>query len=65
MEMTFESAIKELDEIVARMQDGSLTLDQSLKEFERAIGLVRFCNETLTLAEQKIRMLGGEEDVHA
>ena len=65
MEMTFEAAMKELEEIVLRMQDGTLTLDQSLKEFEKAIALVKFCNETLAGAEQKIRLLGGEEDVHA
>lgn len=59
----FEDAMNELDAIVKRLEGGSGTLDEALKDFERATVLVRFCNEQLTSAEKKIEVLTGKETV--
>ena len=59
----FEEAMNELDAIVKRLESGAGTLDEALKDFERATALVRFCNEQLTSAEKKIEILTGKEPV--
>ena len=53
----FEQALKELEALVERMEHGDLTLEQSLKDFERGIGLTRACQGALKEAEQKVRIL--------
>ena len=57
----FEDAMNELDAIVKRLEGSTGTLDEALKDFERATELVRFCNEQLSAAEKKIEILTGEE----
>ncbi len=63
----FEQALKELEELVSRMEQGELTLEESLKCFERGIELTRACQRTLKEAEQKVERLvrteGGAETV--
>lgn len=54
---TFESAMGELSAIVSNLQSGELTLDGSLAAFEKAVELIRYCNETLESAKQKVRIL--------
>ena len=46
-----------LEEIVARLESGNCTLDESLKLFEEGTKLTAFCNESLKAAEQKITQL--------
>ncbi len=55
--MNFEEAINKLDEIVRALEDGNTPLDRALELYEEGIALVRFCNEKLDGAEQKINML--------
>lgn len=55
--ITFEEAVVRLEEIVRAMEDGKLTLDDSLSAFEEGIALVRFCNGKLDAAEQRVRIL--------
>ena len=50
----FEQSITELEEIVRQLEKGELTLDDSLKQFEKGIGLARRCQNVLSQAEQKI-----------
>ena len=59
---SFENAMKRLEEIVATMEDGKTPLDDSLAAFEEGVALVRFCNEKLTQAEQKVRILIENEE---
>ena len=60
--MKFEDALKELSEIVTKLEEGDLPLDGSLEAFERGIGLVKTCEKRLTEAEQKVNILvNGEE----
>ena len=58
----FESALKELENLVSKMEDGELSLDDSLKAFERGIELTRSCQSCLEKAELRIQMLT-ENDV--
>ena len=55
--LTFEEAMAELDELVARMEDGELSLDDSLKAFERGVMLTRKCQEALSQAELRVKTL--------
>jgi exodeoxyribonuclease VII small subunit len=55
--INFESALKDLEKIAEKLEDGNLSLDDSIKEFERGIKLARFCHEKLDEAERKIEIL--------
>jgi len=53
----FEKSLEELEKLVERMEQGDLTLEQSLKDFERGIELTRSCQKALQEAEEKVRVL--------
>ncbi|MDH2923921.1 exodeoxyribonuclease VII small subunit [Nicoletella semolina] len=53
----FESTLKELEDIVSRLEGGELPLEEALSEFETAIKLVQFGQEKLQKAEQRIQIL--------
>ena len=53
----FESSLSELDLIVKKLEGGELTLDESIAAFEKAMSLVKVCNEKLEAAEQRVRIL--------
>jgi exodeoxyribonuclease VII small subunit len=50
----FESSLKQLNQIVEKMEKGGLSLEDSLTQFERGVSLVRSCQTLLKQAEQKI-----------
>ncbi len=50
----FEEALQRLDEIVGLLEKGDAPLDESLALYEEGVGLVRFCNEKLKSARQKV-----------
>jgi exodeoxyribonuclease VII small subunit len=52
-----EKSLAELEKIVERMEAGDLSLDESLKHFERGITLTRQCQTALRSAEQKVEIL--------
>ncbi|CUS48334.1 MAG: exodeoxyribonuclease VII small subunit XseB [Idiomarinaceae bacterium HL-53] len=54
---SFESAVKELEDIIAALEEGELPLEEALKRFERAVTLSRLSQEKLKSAEQKVQML--------
>ena len=56
-EQTFESALAELEAIVARMESGDLLLEQSLEDYKRGSELVKFCQAQLTAAQQQVQIL--------
>ena len=58
----FEASLAELEEIVRRLEGGSLSLDESISAFEKAMGLVKLCNEKLESAEQRVRILTEAKD---
>jgi exodeoxyribonuclease VII small subunit len=53
----FEKSLAELEQIVERMEQGELSLDDSLKQFERGVALTRSCQTALQQAEQKVEIL--------
>ncbi|MEQ8409505.1 MAG: exodeoxyribonuclease VII small subunit [Gammaproteobacteria bacterium] len=53
----FEKSLSELEDLVSAMEDGDLTLEQSLKAFEQGIKLTRECQTALKQAEQKVQVL--------
>lgn len=63
--MTFEEALSELEAIVKQMEEGDLTLDETLAKFERGIALSRMCSKKLEQAEKRIDMVlcSGEGEI--
>ena len=57
MDHTFETAFERMEQILEKMNGGKIPLDESLKLFEEADLLIRFCSERLTTAEQKVETL--------
>lgn len=53
----FESSLAELEAIVDKLERGDLSLDESLKHFERGVQLTRACQSALKQAEQKVEIL--------
>ena len=53
----FETALAELETLVEKMEQGDLSLDESLKQFERGVQLTRSCQQALKDAEQKVQLL--------
>lgn len=53
----FEKSINELETIVETMESEALSLEESLKLFEKGIGLTRDCQKALQEAEQKVEKL--------
>jgi exodeoxyribonuclease VII small subunit len=56
-EATFEKDLEQLEAIVAALEEGGLSLDDSLKRFEEGVRLSRACEKTLTEAEKRIEIL--------
>ncbi len=54
---SFDDQLKELEQLVTRMERGDLPLEESLQQFERGVQLVRQCEAQLQNAEQKVRIL--------
>jgi len=52
-----ETALKELETLIEHMEAGELSLEESLKCFERGTALVRHCQQALDTAEQKVQIL--------
>ncbi|MBS0620439.1 MAG: exodeoxyribonuclease VII small subunit [Verrucomicrobia bacterium] len=56
-EPTFETAYARLEEILEKMNSGKVPLEESLKLYEEADGLISWCSKRLTDAEKKIEIL--------
>jgi exodeoxyribonuclease VII small subunit len=58
--LSFEKALAELERIVARMEQGELSLEQALAAHKRGLELARFCQQRLEAAQQQVKVLEGE-----
>lgn len=58
----FEESLKALEDLVVRMEQGDMTLEQSLEAFQKGIALTRECQNRLTEAEQQVNLLIEEND---
>jgi exodeoxyribonuclease VII small subunit len=61
-EIRFEDGMAALEALVARLETGDLSLEESLAAFEQGVELVRALSERLTAAEQRIELLVRGED---
>lgn len=62
----FEESLKKLEEIVGQLEQGDLSLDESLRLFEDGIKLSRLCSRQLEEAERKVEvLLQGDSDIPA
>jgi len=54
---TFESALKRLEQIAEELEKGDQNLEKSLKKFDEGVGLVKFLNDQLETAKNRVNML--------
>ncbi len=59
---TFEQAIKRLGEITEKIENGELTLDESIRLYEEGIKLTGACEKMLEQAELKLKKYNGENE---
>ena len=55
--LDFEADLKQLEDAVERLESGAMSLDESLKLYEKGIGAYRRCHKALQDAELKIKTL--------
>lgn len=53
----FEDSLAEIESLVIQLEQGDISLEESLKSFERGINLTRICQKALQDAEQKVQIL--------
>ncbi len=58
----FNKGLSELEEIIGKMESGDLSLEESLKFFEKGIKLHRQCHNALSSAEQRISVLSEQDN---
>lgn len=62
-ELTFETALQELEKIVAKLESGDLTLEESLGLYERGQQLATFCNQQLDQATLRVEQLTADGEI--
>jgi len=60
--LSFEQAIKKLTEIVSKIEDGQVSLEQSLTQYEQGMELIKHCRAILQKAEKKIEEISQEKE---
>ncbi|WP_418864808.1 exodeoxyribonuclease VII small subunit [Slackia exigua] len=64
-ELSFREAMAELDQVVASLEGNGLELEDSLKQYERGVGLLASLKFRLDEAQQKVEVLMGQLDASA
>ena len=59
--MTFEQALSKLEEIVTKIEEGKVPLEESIEKYAQGIGLIKQCRAILDGAEKKIQLLAKGE----
>ncbi len=59
--LSFEKAIKELTDIVGKIEQGQIPLQNSLKQYERGMTLIKHCRAILQKAEKRIEKISEEK----
>ena len=63
--MTYEQQLQQLETLIEQLENGDLSLDQTLAAYEQGVALIRACQQQLEQAEQRIQLLAhdanGEE----
>ncbi len=58
---TYETAVNELEQILSQLENNNLPLEESIKQFESGVELIKFCQKILDDTEQKIKGLTEEK----
>lgn len=53
-DLSFEESLEKLEEIVNKLENGDVPLDDAIEEFKKAMDLVKICNDKLNTAEESI-----------
>ncbi len=61
-ELNFEDSLKELEEVVRKLEVGDVPLDDAIEEFNKAMKLAKTCDEKLKKAEEAITKLVNDND---
>jgi exodeoxyribonuclease VII small subunit len=61
-DLTFEQAVAELEEIIRKLEDGRMPLEDAVKSFERGSYLKKFCEDKLKNAQLKIEMFSEKSE---
>ena len=61
-DLNFEKALKDLESTVEKLEQGDLSLDESLKLFEKGVKLAKYLRKELEKAEKKVEILLKDED---
>ena len=56
-EVPFETALKKLEGIVEKLENGDLSLEEALKQYEEGVRMADVCTKRLTEAERKVEVL--------
>ena len=59
---SFEKDLKRLEDIVAKMEEADIPLDESMKLFEEGVKLSRLCSEKLDKAEKKVEIITADKN---
>lgn len=57
----FEASLDQLEQLVEKMEQGDMSLEESLAAYERGVGLYRHCRDALEQAELRVRLLTDPE----
>ena len=60
--VNFEVSLQKLEKIIEKLEDGDISLEESVKSFEEGIGLVKECQKQLSQAELKVKKLLDNSD---
>lgn len=63
--ISFENALKELEQIAEKLEEGNLNLEKSIELFERGITLSKLCNDMLEEAEGKIEIIQKQQNTES
>lgn len=58
--LTFEEALRGLEEIVENLEQGDVPLEKALSQFQKGVGLANFCQQTLKDAERTLTKMVNE-----
>jgi exodeoxyribonuclease VII small subunit len=60
-EISFEAALKRLEEVLDSLEHGNLSLEEAMRAFEEGVGLVRLCQQRLDEVERRVELLLKDE----
>lgn len=62
MNMKYENAVKQLEEIVRKMQNDEFDIDEIAEQLKTAQKLLKFCKDKLTKTEQEVQKIQSEDE---